>query len=178
LYLAHKRAPDAKLVGFEYDSSGLKFADKKLKEKEVPVTLKQGTVLNMPYTSNSFDVVLSADVIEHLVDYELAFKEMYRVLKPSGLLLMSTPLKQPNKKWDSLHIHEFSAKELLELCDRYFQTNVLKACWPRFWVDCWLQGGIKKSFFQIIACLGYNPALKEGNPFTSNYQQLIIKSQK
>ncbi|MEP0826054.1 MAG: methyltransferase domain-containing protein, partial [Nitrososphaera sp.] len=37
-----------------------------------------------------FDVITSLSVIEHGVNHEKYFKEMYRILKPDGLLLTST----------------------------------------------------------------------------------------
>ncbi|MDP7069639.1 MAG: class I SAM-dependent methyltransferase, partial [Candidatus Peribacteraceae bacterium] len=41
-------------------------------------------------TDNSYDIVLCAEVLEHLHTPEKAIAEMKRVLKPGGLLLMST----------------------------------------------------------------------------------------
>ena len=174
LYLAHKQAPKAKLVGLEYEQSGLKLAEEKLKEKDVPVTLKLGSVFDMPYPSNSFDVVLFADAIEHLDNYELAIKEIHRILKPGGSLLLSTPLSRPHKKWDPRHVHEFAGKELITLCSKYFKTNDLTACWPRFWVNCFLHR-ITRPFLHLLSCIGWSPVLKDGDPFSGNYLQLIIR---
>lgn len=49
--------------------------------------------LNIP--DNSFDVVISSECIEHVPDPEKALREMVRVLKPGGLLVVTTP----NKLW-------------------------------------------------------------------------------
>ncbi len=43
----------------------------------------------LPYESNVFDFVLSTDVLEHVLDFYRATKEIVRVLKPGGLLGMS-----------------------------------------------------------------------------------------
>lgn len=45
----------------------------------------------LPFPDESFDTVLSSDVIEHLPEPTLAFQEMGRVLKPGGKLILNTP---------------------------------------------------------------------------------------
>lgn len=45
----------------------------------------------LPFKSNSFDIVLSTEVIEHVENQKRAMKEMLRVLRPGGLLVITTP---------------------------------------------------------------------------------------
>lgn len=45
----------------------------------------------LPFGDNTFDTILSSDVIEHLPDHDLAFREMGRVLAPGGTLILNTP---------------------------------------------------------------------------------------
>lgn len=45
----------------------------------------------LPFNDESFDCVVSNQVLEHLDNTDLFFKEIYRVLKPNGLALISTP---------------------------------------------------------------------------------------
>ena len=45
----------------------------------------------IPYPDASFDVVISDNVMEHLDYPEEAFREIFRVLRPSGKLLFKTP---------------------------------------------------------------------------------------
>jgi ubiquinone/menaquinone biosynthesis C-methylase UbiE len=54
-------------------------------------TAKVGSVTNTGFDDASFNVVLFDDVIEHLVDTDLAFREIHRILKPGGYLFISTP---------------------------------------------------------------------------------------
>lgn len=44
-----------------------------------------------PLESNSFDVVISMNVLEHIFDFHPVFSEVYRVLKPGGTFVSSTP---------------------------------------------------------------------------------------
>jgi len=45
----------------------------------------------LPFRSAAFDVVVMSEIIEHLVDPDLALSEAWRVLAPGGTLLLSTP---------------------------------------------------------------------------------------
>ena len=45
----------------------------------------------LPFPSDSFDAVVMIEVIEHVVDKERLFREVNRVLRPGGKLLVTTP---------------------------------------------------------------------------------------
>ena len=45
----------------------------------------------LPWSSNTFDVVISNNVLEHLGQPETVFLEVVRVLKPDGMFLVKTP---------------------------------------------------------------------------------------
>ena len=45
----------------------------------------------LPFNDNYFDVVTALEVIEHLFDPDHFLEEVYRVLKPNGVFVLSTP---------------------------------------------------------------------------------------
>ena len=47
--------------------------------------------VNIPYSDNMFEIVIALDVIEHIKDDEMALKEIYRVLKPQGMAIITAP---------------------------------------------------------------------------------------
>jgi SAM-dependent methyltransferase len=53
-----------------------------------------GSVLEMPFADNSFDLAVSLDVIEHLEDDLGALRELRRTIAPGGALLVTVPAYQ------------------------------------------------------------------------------------
>jgi ubiquinone/menaquinone biosynthesis C-methylase UbiE len=45
----------------------------------------------LPYDDNSFDIITATEVIEHLEDFRAILREIYRILKPNGMIVLSTP---------------------------------------------------------------------------------------
>jgi len=45
----------------------------------------------MPYEDNTFDYIITGDVLEHVRDYMSAIEECFRVLKPGGFMLFTVP---------------------------------------------------------------------------------------
>lgn len=54
-----------------------------------------GDTLQLPFSKGTFDIVISTEVIEHTIDPKKAINEIYRVLKPGGTVVLTTP----NKLW-------------------------------------------------------------------------------
>ena len=74
--------------GIDISSGMLEAAEIAMRQEEIAPTLKQADVLSIPYADNTFDLVMSAHVLEHLPEPRQALKEMIRVLKPGGRLFV------------------------------------------------------------------------------------------
>ena len=51
----------------------------------------QADLLRMPLSDQAFDTVICLEVLEHTVDLDRAVAEIWRVLRPGGVLILSTP---------------------------------------------------------------------------------------
>ena len=51
----------------------------------------QGSLAALPFSNNVYDLIICSDVIEHITDDQAAVKELARVLKPGGRLILSVP---------------------------------------------------------------------------------------
>jgi 2-polyprenyl-3-methyl-5-hydroxy-6-metoxy-1,4-benzoquinol methylase len=54
-----------------------------------------GSILALPFDDGAFNVVLSTEVLEHTPEPRAGLRELCRVVKPSGLLVVTTP----NRLW-------------------------------------------------------------------------------
>jgi len=75
------------LVGIDISSAMLCQAVTRLNRLDIDLTLAQADMTALPYPENTFDVILVAHVLEHTLDPQVAIAEMFRVLKPGGVLI-------------------------------------------------------------------------------------------
>lgn len=71
---------------------------------------------------NSFDCVVSFQVIEHIKDDVNFLKEIYRVLKPGGKALITTPNIKMTLTRNPWHIREYTADQLAKLAKTIFTS--------------------------------------------------------
>ena len=64
---------------------------KKAKARVPDAILTIGDISNLPFESEFFDVVICTEVLEHIYNYEKAIREMKRVLKKDGSLIITFP---------------------------------------------------------------------------------------
>ena len=61
------------------------------KPKNYTKLIKADVTKKLPFKDNSIDTIVLGGVIEHIENHVKALREMNRVLKPNGVLLMETP---------------------------------------------------------------------------------------
>lgn len=76
--------------------------------------------------SNSFDTVISFQVIEHIQDDGFFLKEINRVLRPGGKAYLTTPNRVMSLTRNPWHIREYTSEELLSLAQQHFTEATMK----------------------------------------------------
>jgi SAM-dependent methyltransferase len=61
------------------------------------IDYEMGSVLNMPFKTDTFDAVLCQHILMNIQDKQTALKEFYRVLKPGGSLILHEIFQGENK---------------------------------------------------------------------------------
>jgi len=77
-----------------------------------------GALPNLPFSAQAFEVICAFDTIEHVKEYKRSVAELYRILKPEGLLFVTVPAVRA--LWGSHdvinhHIKRFEKSELPKL---------------------------------------------------------------
>lgn len=86
-----------------------------------------GSASDIPLPSDSCDVVVSFETIEHHDKHEAMLSELRRVLRPDGLLIISTPerLNYSDRRSvkNKYHVKELYLDEFRELVQRHFSRT-------------------------------------------------------
>jgi len=106
-----KKYPQTSVNALDLSSSMIK----KAKETYPEIDFSQGDAEKLPYTDNSFDLVISASTYQWVENLEKAFKEVRRVLKPEGLFIFSVfgknTLKELRNSYEYAYKKYFKSKK-------------------------------------------------------------------
>lgn len=134
----------AKLTGVDVSGEMLAKARANLEALGADFELKKGDIADVGLADKSFDGIVCTEVLEHVVDPEHVLRNIQRLVKPSGRVVITFPndnlingLKDTVKKsglsslppfrrveWggDHYHYHVWSIKEQRALLSRYFSV--------------------------------------------------------
>ncbi len=138
MYVEHISPFGGTVIGLEYDF------DRTIEGRTRSPHILNAAGENLPILSSTFDLILSHEVIEHVQDDRAAIREMIRVLKPGGRIVLFCPNRGypvethgiywngnyhfgnklfvnylPRKLRDKLapHVRVYSKRDLLKLFD-------------------------------------------------------------
>lgn len=150
------------VLGVEDSASGILFAPENVPE----CRFMQASIYNLPYTEleSAFDIVLAAEVIEHLLYPRELLRSAKRCLKPGGSLILTTPYNGYWKNlalaflgktdlhytalWDGGHIKFFSVATLTQLLQEEGFTQIhfkFAGRVPYFWKSMLCSGVLGKN---------------------------------
>lgn len=113
----------AKVWGIDISPKMLDIAKSEIKG----VDFKVGSVYQLPYKSNFFDIVVAGLVVGYFRNLDKAFKEIYRVLKINGIFVFSltNPLLEISQ-------HIKGSPRTYRKFKNYFKEGKTYAYWPTF----------------------------------------------
>ena len=166
------KIPGLKIIGIDRNQNDIN--DALVSLKNIPDALSDDLVVtladinNLPFEAEYFDCVICSEVLEHIPEHEKALKELVRVLKPQGQLVVSVPryfsericwlISPAYYNEEGGHIRIYKEKNLRKMLTKHGIT-----CWkinykhalhaPYWWLKClvglkneknWLIRGYKR----------------------------------
>ena len=168
------RMPELKIFGIDKNTWALRETAKSM--ETMPDALSKDYLVSiadinkLPFADASFDCIICSEVLEHIPDHKNAIKELDRILKPHGTLVVSVPryfaericwfISRDYYNEEGGHIRIYRKKNL-----RKMLTNQGFKCWrinykhalhsPYWWLKCLV--GLKN----------------EEHPLVKNYQKVF-----
>ena len=89
------------------------------------VEFKEGVVPPLPFADESFDYVVSFQVIEHIKRDKEFVREVRRVLKSGGKFIVTTPNRPMSLTRNPWHVREYTAEQFSALLSEFAEVEAL-----------------------------------------------------
>ena len=91
-WLSSLPRPPREVVAADFSCAALEKGQAVAKERGLRnISWEKADIQALPFANNHFDTVISCETIEHVPNPRLAIRELARVLKPGGRLILTTP---------------------------------------------------------------------------------------
>lgn len=173
------------IEGVEPSAEGVRFSEEMFTKHQFKGRFKVAEGYSFDFADQQFDAIVLADVIEHIQYPDLMLQEIKRLLKPGGIVLITTPIRTSEYPEDKMHVQEFYPHQLINLCRPYFgNPQEIIYSHPVVWYELYTFGNkINRSIFRFYCrfldkIFGKNPFLKTAkNSNWKNFKQqaLVLK---
>lgn len=131
-YMLCRRNPNGQTTGVEPDPTGSTLAAEMLEKRHTPARSLDSLAF---VADRSQDVVVCADVIEHVVDTRAFLADMRRVLRPGGRAVISTPVRLSEFTQAKEHVREYFPEEFRRLVAEFLYVTKHTFCTSIFALD-------------------------------------------
>ena len=128
-YGTHRIAPGCeRIVGVDVSDEAIGEATRRFQASNLGYQrIAPAEEAPLPFDDDSFDLVLSFQVYEHLTDTGAYLREVARVLTDDGTFICVTPdrssrLLPGQRPWNRYHVHEYSQAEMAEELRPFFDA--------------------------------------------------------
>ena len=112
------------VVGVDIDSKTV--ADASTKYCAENLSYKIGSCIELPLSDCSVDLVVSFETLEHIAEHDQFMLEIKRVLRPEGILIMSSPERDVYASYregdNEFHAKELNRAEFKDLLAKHFRN--------------------------------------------------------
>lgn len=122
------RSKAKKVIGIDALKKSVSFSKKRFARSKA-MTFRVADAHNLPFENNTFDAVYCLETLEHVEDPIRVIKEMYRVLKDEGYVVVLVPSENwlfkfivwplwtlgKGKIWRGTHLNHFSSNQVLDV---------------------------------------------------------------
>lgn len=117
----------------------------------------------LPTATGTFDVVIAAEIIEHVPDPRMFLSKVVQPLKTNGTLIITTPYRLTEQPLDQHHVHEYYPEKLKMLMKEFFSEVNVTLSHPVWITSLYSLRGLAWPFRLLVnalSVLGHNPFLR------------------
>ena len=137
LALAELVGPKGKVVGIDNSELMIEEANKKSKQKQLPIHFRLGDIHNLDFADDTYDGCRADRVFMHLPDRQQALSEMIRVTKPGGRIVVIDP------DWDTMIVEAPDRDLTRRIIDNFVDQLVLNPWCGRESYKFFQEAGLK-----------------------------------
>ena len=113
-----------RVFGVDVNEPLIRLAEKRAAEEGVEIKFEVGSATALPWADRTMDVCLVPELLEHVADWQSCVNEAARVLRPGGLLYLSTTnVLCPKQQEFTLPLYSWYPGPLKRYCERLAVTT-------------------------------------------------------
>ncbi len=120
IYQIYESFKPKEYYAFDIDPKMVSLSLAKVKKKHLPVNVFLADVKETKLPSNKFDVVFVFTVLHHVIGWQYALKEISRILKPKGLLMINE-INDRSLTWFERYLKVYHPKRAHFTWDMFIQ---------------------------------------------------------
>jgi len=129
-----------RLIGVDAEEKCLQLAEVEASNESIPIELYHGDIAALDMADASVDLVFCHQTFHHLMQQQMALAQMFRVLKPGGLLLFAESTRAYIHSWiirllfrHPMHVQRSAVEYMAMIRDQGFAFGSRNVSLPYLW---------------------------------------------